>query len=47
MANPPRRLAETMGRSSDRRMQFADLYYIASSVAAQTTIAENYIGLPL
>lgn len=31
----------------DRRMQMADLDYISSSVAAQTTIAENYVGLPL
>jgi p-hydroxybenzoate 3-monooxygenase len=31
----------------DRRMQLADLDYIASSVAAQTAIAENYVGLPL
>ncbi|KQM21546.1 4-hydroxybenzoate 3-monooxygenase [Novosphingobium sp. Leaf2] len=31
----------------DRRMQMADLDYIASSTAAQTTIAENYVGLPL
>jgi p-hydroxybenzoate 3-monooxygenase len=31
----------------DRRIQLADLDYIASSVAAQTTIAENYVGLPL
>ncbi|MFK4792498.1 4-hydroxybenzoate 3-monooxygenase [Sphingobium sp. ZW T5_29] len=31
----------------DRRMQLADLDYIASSVAAQTVIAENYVGLPL
>ncbi|HKY81038.1 MAG TPA: 4-hydroxybenzoate 3-monooxygenase [Sphingobium sp.] len=31
----------------DRRMQLADLDYIASSEAAQTTIAENYVGLPL
>ena len=31
----------------DRRMQVADLDYIASSIAAQTTIAENYVGLPL
>ncbi len=30
-----------------RRMQVADLDYIASSVAAQTTIAEKYVGLPL
>mgnify|MGYP003334938112 CR=1 FL=1 len=31
----------------DRRMQIADLDYIQSSVAAQTAIAENYVGLPL
>jgi p-hydroxybenzoate 3-monooxygenase len=31
----------------DRRMQVADLDYIASSIAAQSTIAENYVGLPL
>ena len=31
----------------DRRMQLADLDYIATSVAAQTMIAENYVGLPL
>ncbi len=31
----------------NRRMQLADLDYIASSVAAQTAIAENYAGLPL
>jgi p-hydroxybenzoate 3-monooxygenase len=31
----------------ERRMQVADLDYIASSVAAQTAIAENYVGLPL
>ena len=30
-----------------RRMQIAELDYIASSRAAQTSIAENYIGLPL
>lgn len=30
-----------------RRMQLADLDYIATSRAAQTTIAENYVGLPL
>jgi p-hydroxybenzoate 3-monooxygenase len=30
-----------------RRMQVAELDYIASSRAAQMTIAENYIGLPL
>jgi p-hydroxybenzoate 3-monooxygenase len=31
----------------ERRMQLAELDYIASSRAAQTTIAENYVGLPL
>ncbi|TNE39738.1 MAG: 4-hydroxybenzoate 3-monooxygenase [Sphingomonadales bacterium] len=31
----------------DRRVQVAELDYIASSVAAQTSIAENYVGLPL
>ena len=31
----------------ERRMQVAELNYIASSVAAQTSIAENYVGLPL
>jgi p-hydroxybenzoate 3-monooxygenase len=31
----------------ERAMQVAELDYIASSVAAQTAIAENYVGLPL
>jgi p-hydroxybenzoate 3-monooxygenase len=31
----------------ERRMQLADLDYIASSEAAQQSIAENYVGLPL
>jgi len=35
------------GDAFDRRMQMAELDYIASSVAAQTSIAENYVGLPL
>jgi p-hydroxybenzoate 3-monooxygenase len=30
-----------------RRMQVAELAYVASSKAAQLTIAENYVGLPL
>jgi p-hydroxybenzoate 3-monooxygenase len=30
-----------------RKMQVAELNYIANSKAAQTSIAENYIGLPL
>lgn len=31
----------------ERRVRVAELDYIASSVAAQTAIAENYVGLPL
>lgn len=31
----------------DRKMQKADLSYIRNSQAAQTAIAENYIGLPM
>lgn len=31
----------------ERAMQLAELDYIASSTAAQTAIAENYVGLPL
>ena len=31
----------------ERRMQVAELNYISGSVAAQTSIAENYVGLPL
>jgi len=31
----------------ERRMQVAELEYIASSRAARTAIAENYVGLPL
>jgi p-hydroxybenzoate 3-monooxygenase len=31
----------------DRRMQTAELAYIRGSRAAQTTMAENYVGLPL
>lgn len=31
----------------ERQMQMAELDYIAGSVAAQTSIAENYVGLPL
>ncbi len=29
-----------------RRMRMAELEYIFSSRAAQTSIAENYVGLP-
>jgi p-hydroxybenzoate 3-monooxygenase len=31
----------------DRKMQVAELAYIKGSRAAQTTLAENYVGLPL
>jgi p-hydroxybenzoate 3-monooxygenase len=31
----------------DRQIQKAELAYIKSSIAAQTTLAENYVGLPL
>ena len=31
----------------ERAMQVAELDYIANSVAAQTSIAENYVGLPV
>ncbi len=31
----------------ERRMQMAELDYIASSAAAQKSIAENYVGLPV
>jgi p-hydroxybenzoate 3-monooxygenase len=31
----------------ERAMQVAELDYIASSRAAQTSIAENYVGLPV
>jgi p-hydroxybenzoate 3-monooxygenase len=30
-----------------RRMQLAELDYIVASEAAQTALAENYVGLPL
>ena len=31
----------------DRKMQVAELAYIKGSRAAQVTLAENYVGLPL
>jgi p-hydroxybenzoate 3-monooxygenase len=31
----------------ERAMQVAELDYISTSVAAQTSIAENYVGLPV
>jgi p-hydroxybenzoate 3-monooxygenase len=31
----------------ERRAQAAELAYIAQSRAAQTTLAENYVGLPI
>jgi len=30
----------------DRKMQAAELDYLFSSKAAQTALAENYVGLP-
>jgi p-hydroxybenzoate 3-monooxygenase len=31
----------------ERRAQTAELAYLATSIAAQTTLAENYVGLPI
>jgi p-hydroxybenzoate 3-monooxygenase len=31
----------------DRRRQIAELDYVASSRAAATSLAENYVGLPM
>jgi p-hydroxybenzoate 3-monooxygenase len=31
----------------DQRRQLAELDYVANSVAASTTLAENYAGLPI
>ena len=31
----------------DRRIQMAELDYLRGSLAAQRTLAENYVGLPL
>jgi p-hydroxybenzoate 3-monooxygenase len=30
-----------------QRLQLAQLQYVTSSTAAATTLAENYVGLPL
>ena len=35
------------GGPFERAMQVAELDYIATSTAAQTSIAENYVGLPV
>jgi len=35
------------GSDFDRRIQLAELDYVTSSRAAATTLAENYVGLPL
>jgi p-hydroxybenzoate 3-monooxygenase len=35
------------GGDFDDRIQLAELDYVTSSVAAQTVLAENYVGLPL
>jgi p-hydroxybenzoate 3-monooxygenase len=34
------------GNPFDRQVQLAELDYIFNSRAAQTTVAENYVGLP-
>jgi p-hydroxybenzoate 3-monooxygenase len=31
----------------DQRRQLAELDYVTSSIAASTTLAENYAGLPI
>ena len=31
----------------ERRAQAAELSYLVTSKAAQTTLAENYVGLPI
>jgi p-hydroxybenzoate 3-monooxygenase len=31
----------------ERRVQLAELAYVTSSKAASTSLAENYVGLPL
>ena len=31
----------------DRKRQLAELDYLAGSTAAQTSLAENYVGLPV
>ena len=43
------RLLEQLAGAAEieRAMQVAELDYIASSRAAQTSIAENYVGLPV
>ncbi len=35
------------GSDFDRKLQLAELDYLAGSTAAQTALAENYVGLPL
>jgi p-hydroxybenzoate 3-monooxygenase len=41
------RLLHTTGDDFARRLQLAELDYVISSRAAMTTLAENYVGLPL
>ncbi len=45
MTNLTHRFPEAI--AFERRAQQAELSYIASSIAAQTSLAENYVGLPL
>src|SRR5262245_26579352 len=45
MTTLPHRFPEASG--FERRAQMAELSYLAGSVAAQTALAENYVGLPI
>jgi p-hydroxybenzoate 3-monooxygenase len=41
------RLLHRAGDDFEHRLQLAELDYVISSQAAMTTLAENYVGLPL
>jgi len=41
------RLLHRAGDDFEHRLQLAELDYVTSSRAAMTTLAENYVGLPL
>ena len=47
MTNLMHRFGEGPDEEFRRQMQQAELEYIAGSVAAQTSLAENYVGLPV
>ena len=38
---------DAQGGAFNARMQQAEFDYLCGSVAAQTALAENYVGLPL